>query len=210
MWGFFQPCFSLKTWGWGVSGWGSVSCPCRTKAYLVLILSCKSYQTCLHKGRLEANLCLSRATRLCTPHKQWNVCVCHCLPLHWFFIHFMIKSKFSLSLWSAASVKQHWRTHIDLNEAKDFQVLWFFSKPLICLLQPVSKTSSCIFASWIPHLFLSLMFFPASILTLLLYHLTPVGYGACGKEMAYYKKNTLVTLHTPPRVSWHRTCRNPD
>lgn len=60
------------------------------------------------------------------------------------------------------------------------------------LLQRVSETSSCIFASWIPHLFLSLMLFPAPILTLLLYHLTPVGYGVCGKEVAYYKKKMLV------------------
>lgn len=49
---------------------GEVHILARTKAYLVLILSVKSYQTCLHKGRLEASLCLSRATALCTPHKQ--------------------------------------------------------------------------------------------------------------------------------------------
>lgn len=59
------------------------------------------------------------------------------------------------------------------------------------LLLPVSETSSCIFASWIPHLFLSLMLFPAPILTLLLYRLTPVGYGVCGKEAAYYKEKYI-------------------
>jgi len=76
------------------------------------------------------------------------------------------------------------------------------------LLQPVSETPSCIFASWTPHLFLSLMLFPAPVLNLLLYCLTPVQYGLCGKEVTYYK-NMLVNLHTPPRLSWHRTCRNP-
>lgn len=59
------------------------------------------------------------------------------------------------------------------------------------LLLPVSETSSCIFASWIPHLFLSLMLFPAPILTLLLYRLTPVGYGVCGKKAAYYKEKYI-------------------
>lgn len=97
---------------------------CRTKAYLVL--SFKSYQTCLRKGRLETNLCLSRATALCAPHKQWNVCDCCRLPLDWLFIHLMIKSKFDLSGWSTASVKGHWQNPRWLKWDKGFQVLVFF------------------------------------------------------------------------------------
>lgn len=100
---------------------------CRTKAYLVLILSFKSYQTCLRKGRLETNLCLSRATALCAPRKQWNVCDCCRLPLDWLFIHFMIKSKFDLSWWSTATVKGHWQNPRWLKWDKGFQV--FSSKP---------------------------------------------------------------------------------
>lgn len=168
---------------------GRESYPCRMKVYLVLIFLFKSCQTCLHKGRLEAKLCLSRATAFCTPHKQWNVCDCdcHCLLLHCLLIHLIIKSKVDLSRWSTAAVKGQWQNPYWLKWGKESQVL-FFSKPSMVLLQPVSETSSCIFASWIAHLFLSLVLFPVPILTLLLYHLTPVGYGVCGKEAAYYKK----------------------
>lgn len=99
----------------------------------------------------------------------------------------MMKAKFDLfGSTSTGSVKRCWQKLHCLKWGKGFNVL--FKKPFTSLLLPVLETSSCDSASWIPHLFLSLMLLPAPILTLLLYSLTPVGRGVCGKEAVYYKK----------------------
>lgn len=139
--------------------------------------------TRLHCGKADMKpVCVCQRPPCSALHINNGICVT-VTTSHYTGFSFMWKWNPGLiSGWSTGSVKGIGKSHVDFSGAEEF-MCFFKSSPRACC--SLSQTSSCVFAAWIPHLFLSLMLFPEPILTLLLYCLTPVGHGVCGKEAVY-------------------------